>query len=350
MQNVSVAPHASSQLSTSASAVSDITAFSQMLKACADPLRVQILQVLKSDTFGVLELTQLFGTKQSGMSHHLKVLSKAGLVEAQREGNAIFYRRPFNRHPEQDAEAIEQMFRLIDRFALSESLQQGIEEIREQRAVQSRAFFARHAEAFSAHQEMISDCAQYADASFELLSKSGLSRDAHVLELGPGEGWFLKPLAMSFAQVTALDNSKAMLSKAQRFALEEGLNNVNFYLGDTQAYRKEGIRVDAMVMNMVLHHVPTPAQIFEDAAALLHDQGLLVVCDLSHHNQEWARENCGDIWLGFEPQELSNWASRAGLKEDESVFIGLRNGFQIQLRTFIKPAAEAGASAVSTLL
>ena len=74
----------------------EINHFSQVLKACADPLRVQILKALNSDTFGVLELTQIFDTKQSGMSHHLKVLSQSGLVEAQREGNAIFYRRPLS--------------------------------------------------------------------------------------------------------------------------------------------------------------------------------------------------------------------------------------------------------------
>ncbi|MDX1452216.1 MAG: metalloregulator ArsR/SmtB family transcription factor [Oleiphilaceae bacterium] len=326
---------------------SDITVLSQMLKACADPLRMQILQVLKSDTFGVLELTQLFGTKQSGMSHHLKVLSKAGLVEAQREGNAIFYRRPFMRQTPHDVETIEQLFRMIDRYTLSEALEQGIEEIREQRSVQSRAFFARHASSFSDHQEMICDYEQYAEASFELLSKSGLSRNAHVLELGPGEGQFLKPLSLAYAQVTALDNSSAMLDKARRFAQEEGLRNVSFYLGDTQAFKQENVSVDAMIMNMVLHHVPTPAQIFEDAADLLKSGGLLVVCDLSHHNQEWARENCGDIWLGFEPHQLSRWAERAGLAEEESVFIGLRNGFQIQLRKFLKPAVEPSHSAAS---
>jgi len=43
------------------------------------------------------------------------------------------------------------------------------------------------------------------------------------------------------------------------------------------------------------------------------------------------------LWLGFEPQELSSWAHRNGFHEDESVYIGLRNGFQIQLRKFIKP-------------
>jgi ArsR family transcriptional regulator len=62
-----------------------------------------------------------------------------------------------------------------------------------------------------------------------------------------------------------------------------------------------------------------------------------VVCDLSHHDQAWSKQSCGDLWLGFENKELSNWAESAGFDEDESLYIGLRNGFQIQLRKFLKP-------------
>lgn len=318
----------------------DIPAFSQLLKACGDPLRVQILQVLKSDTYGVLELTQLFDTKQSGMSHHLKVLSKVGLVETQREGNAIFYRRPFNQDTQFDQTAIEQLFELIDRYPLSTELSERIAVIRSQRAEQSQAFFARNAERFQAQQELICDYEQYAKASFDLLAKSTLGTSATALELGPGEGQFLKPLSRYFERVIALDNSQEMLNKAKQLATQEGLDNVEFQLGDSGSYAQQNDqnqKVDAVIMNMVLHHVATPAEIFSDCASILKPSGVLVICDLSHHNQEWAKENCGDLWLGFEPEELTNWANRAGLIANESLFIGLRNGFQIQLHQFMKP-------------
>jgi ArsR family transcriptional regulator len=96
------------------------------------------------------------------------------------------------------------------------------------------------------------------------------------------------------------------------------------------------VPIDAVVMNMVLHHVPAPAEIFKDTSNLLNTGGILVVCDLSHHNQDWTKQNCGDLWLGFESQELVSWAERAHLLLDESVFVGLRNGFQIQLHRFVK--------------
>ena len=322
----------------------EINNFSQVLKACADPLRVQILKALNNDTFGVLELTQIFETKQSGMSHHLKVLSQSGLVEAQREGNAIFYRRPLNLTENLDAEAIEQLLALIDRFELNDNITKKISDIQAQRACQSELFFTRNTDRFKAQQELISEHSQYAEASFELLSHSfddKATQSKRVMEIGPGEGLFLRLLSHKFNSVIALDNSEDMLRKAKKEAHKQGLGNIDFILGDTEFFRNQqesnqAEKVDAVVMNMVLHHIPRPAKVFQDIAQFLNDKGVLVICELSHHHQEWTKENCGDIWLGFETEELTKWANQAGFESDKTVFIGLRNGFQIQVRKFIK--------------
>jgi len=315
----------------------DLLSFSQALKACGDPLRVQILQVLKFDTFGVMELTQLFETKQSGMSHHLKVLSLSGLVEAQREGNAVFYRRPFNQSESFDKEAISNLFHLIDRFELDQQCYSKIQLIQQQRSLQSQAFFAKNADRFQEQQELIANHDQYADASLELLLQENLPKSSTILELGPGEGLFLKQLSQNFENIIALDNSEYMLNKARTYTAKERLSNIEFHLGDTQSYIPHKHPVDAVLMNMVLHHVPRPSQIFKDVYEFLNPGGTLIVCDLSHHNQEWVKDNCGDLWLGFDTEELTNWAQIACFKESKSLYIGLRNGFQIQLRKFFKP-------------
>ncbi len=329
-----------------------VNRLSQSLKACGDPLRLQILQVLRHETFGVLELTQLFETKQSGMSHHLKVLSQSDLVEAQREGNAVFYRRPLSYSCEQSKSTTEQLFMLIDRCPLAELLCEKIKGIQEQRAIQSQAFFSRNAEQFHEQQELIAKHSLYAQASFELLQQENPEHQAPplleqtVIEIGPGEGYFLQPLSRHYANVIAIDNSQDMLNKAQTFSNSIGLNNVTFELGDTRSYKlkcleSEESRVNAVVMNMVLHHVPAPAQIFIDTFDILKPGGTFVLCDLSHHNQEWTRQNCGDLWLGFHAKELLNWAEQAGFTEEKNSFIGLRNGFQIQLRKFTKPINDS---------
>ena len=63
------------------------------------------------------------------------------------------------------------------------------------------------------------------------------------------------------------------------------------------------LQADCVVINMVLHHTPEPARILSDVADCLAPGGVVLVTDLCSHDQGWARENCGDLWLGFDPQD-----------------------------------------------
>ncbi|MDI9244547.1 metalloregulator ArsR/SmtB family transcription factor [Marinobacter sp. CHS3-4] len=322
---------------------SQVDTLAPIFKASGDPLRLEILRVLRRDTFGVLELSQLFAMRQSGMSHHLKVMHKAGLLEPQREGNAIFYRRPLNLNSDKlTDQTIRQVFDAVDRIPLPPHLQEKIEAIRTQRADQSQAFFARYAEKFREQQELIAAFDLYAKPVADLISQRAQRQNWKVaLEIGPGEGGFLPVLSRTCEHVVALDNSRDMLAKATRTCIEEKLHNVDLIEGVTDTLLARGDAFDLVVANMVLHHVPSPADIFLDAAALMNTGGCLVISDLCSHDQDWAKENCGDLWLGFEPEELTNWAIDAGLVAGESLFIGLRNGFQVQVREFWK-TTESG--------
>ena len=318
--------------------LSSVNDLAPIFKASGDPLRLEILRVLRRDTFGVLELSQLFDMRQSGMSHHLKVMHKAGLLEPQREGNAIFYRRPLNLNTGKLADqAIRQIFKTVDQAPLPEQLDARIEAIREQRAEQSRAFFSRHADQFREQQELIAAFDLYAGPTADLIRKRSAREPWRtVLEIGPGEGGFLPVLAELFDQVVAVDNSRNMLAKAELTCQQAGLSNVQLVEGVTDTILARGETFDLIVANMVLHHVPSPADIFLGAVALMNPGGCLMISDLCSHDQDWAKENCGDLWLGFEPEELTAWAADAGLSAGEQLFIGLRNGFQVQVREFWK--------------
>ncbi|MFC6329489.1 ArsR/SmtB family transcription factor, partial [Alloalcanivorax gelatiniphagus] len=127
------------------------------LKAAGDALRLEVLQVLGQNSFGVLELCEIMAMKQSGMSHHLKVLAQAGLVEKRREGNSIFYRRrlPPPRVPTERLHGA--LFEELDEAALDTGTAERLAGVQAQRAAQSRAFFARHADDLSRQQELIAD-------------------------------------------------------------------------------------------------------------------------------------------------------------------------------------------------
>lgn len=309
-----------------------------LCKAGGDPLRLNVLRVLANDSFGVLELAQIFAIGQSGMSHHLKVLAQAGLVATRREGNAIFYRRAL---PGGVLHAA--LLEEVDALPLPAELQSGIATVHRQRAEVSRDFFARMASSFQASQDLIAGLPQYRDSLLALLDTLHFAPGATALEIGPGDGAFLPELSRRFAQVTALDNSEAMLDLARQRCLEDNLGNVELKLADAlNTSRQEP--ADCVVLNMVLHHFSTPAEAFRQLADKVRPGGSLLLSELCSHDQNWAREACGDLWLGFEQDDLARWATDAGLEPGESLYIGLKNGFQIQLRHFAKPAPRSATA------
>lgn len=309
----------------------------QICKACADVLRVDILRALRNDSFSVQELCRIFGVKQSAMSHHLKVLTHAKLVITRREGNTLFYRRRLWAHDYPLATLQKSLFDSIDLCPINEQVQTGMLEVEAQRMQSSNAFFVENADKFRQQQDLIAGFEQYGDSVAAMLAGVALPGKALAVEIGPGEGLFLPELARRFEKVAAFDTSSMMLLHSESQLRKHKLGNVRLFLGDTRKAVKHGFKADCVVINMVLHHVSTPADVFNNVAALLKPGGILLVTDLCHHDQSWAREACGDIWLGFEPEDFSHWAQEAGLFEGQSGFLAQRNGFRIQIRHFYKP-------------
>jgi ubiquinone/menaquinone biosynthesis C-methylase UbiE len=313
-------------------------AVAQLCKAAGDALRLEIVRALKNDSFGVLELSDIFDMRQSGMSHHLKVLSKAGILCTRREGNSIFYRRTLGDGQSVVGALLKSLYQAIDSTPVSSAVAHNIDVIKEQRAEAARDFFNRVADELDRQQELIALPEHYLDSTRAVLDQCPPCRQGRALEIGPGDGRFLATLASRYEDVVALDISEEMLAKAGQFCREHGLSNVRLIRGDTQEACREGLQVDRIICNMVLHHVPSPADVFADSARILRENGSLIVTDLCRHEQQWARERCGDLWLGFEPEELNDWAGAAGLVEQEGLYLGLRNGFQVQVRRFDKQA------------
>jgi ArsR family transcriptional regulator len=64
-----------------------------VFKALADPTRVSIVNRLASgEECCVCDLTGAFALSQPTVSHHLRILRDAGLVEAERRGTWAYYR------------------------------------------------------------------------------------------------------------------------------------------------------------------------------------------------------------------------------------------------------------------
>jgi ubiquinone/menaquinone biosynthesis C-methylase UbiE len=311
-----------------------LAALTSLCKASADALRLMVLRVLHKDSFGVSELCSIFAIRQPALSHHLKVLANAGLVAARREGNSIFYRRSeLGQDP--DLEPLQHsIFEAVDQIELPSAVQERLANLYAQREENSSSFFRLNAHKFHEQQDLIASYTQYADVVAQVLRDAPLANRTTVLEVGPGDGSFLLELAPLFEQVIALDNAPGMLKQAQLKVAEAGQENIRFIHGDTRCPELNDLQADCVVINMVLHHTPSPGEVLQDVATCLAPKGMVLVTELCNHDQGWARENCGDLWLGFDPQDLAQWAQTAGLSEMASVYLAQRNGFKVQVRLF----------------
>ena len=67
--------------------------FQRIAKALADPRRFEILEhIARQGEVGCQRLCGCFPVRQATISHHLKELASAGLVESRRDGQFVFYR------------------------------------------------------------------------------------------------------------------------------------------------------------------------------------------------------------------------------------------------------------------
>jgi ArsR family transcriptional regulator len=70
-------------------------ALAPAFKALGDPVRLQLMSMIASAPAGeicVCELTPAFTLSGPTISHHLKTLRDAGLVDAERRGTWVYYR------------------------------------------------------------------------------------------------------------------------------------------------------------------------------------------------------------------------------------------------------------------
>jgi ArsR family transcriptional regulator len=73
----------------------DADSLARALRVLADPARLRILSLIQAQPEGeacVCHLTAPLGLSQPTVSHHMKVLLKAGLVEREQRGSWAYFR------------------------------------------------------------------------------------------------------------------------------------------------------------------------------------------------------------------------------------------------------------------
>jgi ArsR family transcriptional regulator, arsenate/arsenite/antimonite-responsive transcriptional repressor len=90
-------PDACAQSALVSEPIDDASAagLAQVFKALGDPVRLRLVSLIGARESGevcVCDLTSAFELTQPTISHHLKVLREAGLIDSERRGTWVYYR------------------------------------------------------------------------------------------------------------------------------------------------------------------------------------------------------------------------------------------------------------------
>ncbi len=279
------------------------------LRALADQTRLQVARLLAEGAFNVGEIQSVLDLGQSTVSHHLKVLTEAGLVSCRREGRLSWYAWEGSLTPAQSAL---QLFVQSHAEPLPDEARARLRAVFEARVERTRRFFDA-AETFGeapASRKAPAPAVDVVPHLIRMLPKATLT-----IDLGAGPGRLLGALRERSSRVVAVDQSPRMLAAAQRLAAEKGWNEVEVRLGTLEHLPFADGEADVAVAHQVLHHLARPEAALSEAHRVLRAGGRAVVADYLPHDREWMRDDYADLWLGFEPALMERLLESAGFVE-----------------------------------
>jgi DNA-binding transcriptional ArsR family regulator/protein-L-isoaspartate O-methyltransferase len=291
-----------------------------LFRLLGDEARLRILRLLGRQRLNVTELTSILGIAQPGVSRHLRLLREGGLVEEERDRGWTYYALRKEAGTLGRAwGSIRRELRALDGSGDDARLQEVLRQRRED---------------FTHERGLVpgKSWAAWARALGHLLPP------LRVADLGCGEGLLSMEAARWASKVTAVDVSPRVLERARQGALERGLRNIAWKVGDIEAVPLPDASVDVALLSQALHHANDPSAALREAARIVVPGGAVLLLDLKEHREEWVRK-LGDRWLGFDEATLTKMLRSAGLK-DLRIEIGARkrgDPFQVLVASGRKP-------------
>lgn len=275
------------------------------LRVLADPARLRLLLLLRSEELSVAELQEILSLGQSTISTHLAQLKQAGLVEDRRTGKNNFYRAKTDNGTEHLAEVLHQAAAEIREARHDQS---ALRLVLRKRQDHMRTFFDEMAGRFGRTYCPGRSWKSLADALLRLMPPMVIA------DLGAGEGAFSLLLAQRAKKVIAVDSSPRMVEVGTENAKRQGVANLEYRLGDLEDVPIEKNSVDLAFFSQSLHHALHPSQAVAEAWRIVKPGGRVAILDLVKHRFEEARELYADHWLGFTEVEVEAALDEAGFK------------------------------------
>ncbi|SMQ70037.1 transcriptional regulator, ArsR family [Devosia lucknowensis] len=279
-----------------------------VLKAAGEDTRLRLLALLADGDHSVKDLTAILDQSQPRVSRHLKLLADAGLVQRHAEGAWAYYRlAPDGQGADLgrwitarlDAETPE---RQRDRARQAE--------MRAEQQSLAADYFAKVAESWDLLKTL-----HVPEAAVEaaVLAELGGRKVDLLVDLGTGTGRMLEVLAPAYERAVGVDSSREMLAVARARLAASGISHAQVRLGDIGGLDPSIGPADVIVIHQVLHYFDDPGRMLAQARRLLKRGGEILIVDFAPHDLEFLRTDHAHRRLGLSRQQMSDWASLAGL-------------------------------------
>lgn len=277
------------------------------LKLLSDPTRLRILMLVAEESLSVAELQEILGMGQSRISTQLSQLKTAGLVSDERSGKNNMYSCTA------DSDLME-----VARSAAGEVPEvstdlSSLRHLLRKRRDTARAYFDELAGRFGKDYVPGRSWKALAEALIKVLNYKT------VADLGAGEGTLAQLLAQRAEKVIAVDLSPKMVEFGQSLAIQNGLKNLEYRIGDIEEPPIADKSLDLAILSQALHHAEHPQRAVDAAFRILKPGGRLIVLDLLSHQFEEARELYADRWLGFSESALAGMLEKSGFSQIETI-------------------------------
>lgn len=136
-----------------------------------------------------------------------------------------------------------------------------------------------------------------------------------IADIGTGSGFMTIELAKYAREVIGLDTSVEMLKCAKQTSLNKGINNIIFLKSGMEDIPIIDDSIDTIFTNMTLHHIENPLKGIMEIYRILKHGGSLIITDVIKHNNEWARFEMFDRWLGFALHDIEKWFKQSNFSD-----------------------------------
>jgi ubiquinone/menaquinone biosynthesis C-methylase UbiE len=296
-------------------------------KALADSTRLRLLNILYSHELNVNEIVSIMGMGQSRISRHLKILTDCGLLKYRRDGLWVFYSvdwdGPGGKLLDLLSGFIQSDEEMNADFAkLSDAIEEG--------SRQRTRFFDSIASDWNDIKHSI-----FGDFNISEAIAGKINRCDVAADLGCGTGELLPYIKHKAKKVIGIDKSPKMLEMAARRQNMNG-KGIELRRGEIEHLPMRDREANTAVINMVLHHLPSPDRAIVEAARVLKNGGSLIIADLDKHRNEQMRIKYAHRWLGFTRKSVERWLTDAGFVMSEFSQFGVQNGLAVDLYVSVK--------------